>query len=648
MKKIDIQVGGHYKAKVSGKVTTVRVDAIRQADSWNTGRNLTRYDITNLTTGRKTTFRSAQKFISLVSPNGKTNLAEEVVKPFLQEMLDKTVPGLVVGDTEVMAGSKFINQPQAPPMSSLSDKLSAAANKVIHVPHVIVRALAGTGKTTTLVEGLNNLLDKPVTITPSPQQQAVWDAIELSRGATSICFVAFNKSIATELGRRVPQGCSAMTMHSLGNRAIRSKYGDVKLDEDRVQNIISEILGKDIRDLRRQKFEMIRATEKLVSLCKMNLVDSSNDFSMEEELDRLAAHYDIEVNGWRPEVYDLVPRVLERCKDVMKDMTIDYSDMIWIPIANDLAVPKYDLLLVDEAQDLNRCQQALARKAGRRLVLCGDENQAIYGFAGADSESMNRMQQELSETEQGCVVLPLTVTRRCGKAIVAEAQRIVPDFEAHESNGDGRVERSFMSDKYEPVAGGQAGDGVDQRSYQQRVEPGDMILCRCTAPLVSQCFKFIKSGRRADIQGRDIGAGLISLVKRLHAQDVPDLVGKLSDWVHREEQKELAKRIPSDARLIALEDKHQCLLVFTEGATSVFDVIGKIESVFTDKHEYGAIKLSTIHRAKGLEAKRVFLLEPPGATVPHPSAKSAWQRVQEMNLRYVAITRAISELVYVK
>ena len=70
MKAKDIKIGGHYIAKVSGKLTTVRVDAIRKTsrgrtNSWS-GRYeqqaCTVYDVTNLATGRRVTFRSAAKF----------------------------------------------------------------------------------------------------------------------------------------------------------------------------------------------------------------------------------------------------------------------------------------------------------------------------------------------------------------------------------------------------------------------------------------------------------------------------------------------------------------------------------------------------------------------------------------------------------
>ena len=579
----------------------------------------------------------------------------------------------------------------APPASLASKVKDDAA------PHLIVEARAGVGKTTTLIEGLKYIKGLSVSITPSPQQEAIWEAMAAGPAPKTVCFVAFNKAIATELQRRVPPGCDAMTMHSMGFRAVQKALGRQEPNSYVVQDIIAELLNRDIRWLRANKPVVLKATEKLVGLCKMNLVGGHGtpadagkrkvtlhpvtgpnsmtvvnvedpiitredaEFLWETALDQLASHYDVDLNGSRAEVFALVPRVLERCKTPQGKITFD--DMVYLPVVLNLPVFQYDLLLVDECQDLNRCQQALAKRAGKRLVLCGDPKQAIYGFAGADAESMPRMARELGITIEcdaypgqptrwtdhcGCIILPLTVTRRCGKVIVKEAQKIVPDFEAHESCPEGKV-------SYASYCGGRPGP----QSYHERVMDGDFILCRCNAPLVSQCFQFLKAGRKANIQGRDIGQGLISTVRKLAliklASDpgaenwcsVPELVGKLSDWLHQETAKEQAKRNPSEARLIALKDRHDCLVCFTDEARTVRDVIVKIESIFTDDKVNPGIRLSSVHKAKGLEADRVFLLQPKGAEVMHPMAKSEWGKEQNRNLLYVAITRAKTELVYV-
>ena len=414
-------------------------------------------------------------------------------------------------------------------------------------------------------------------------------------------------------------------MHGMGFKAVTRAFPKVRVNEHRADDIIASLLNRDIRDIRRESPVFVSATKQLVNLCKMNL--SETDL---ESLNELVDHYDVDFEGTdKAKVFDMVPKVLERCRDVQRDGCIDFSDMIWLPVALNLPVYKYGVLLVDEAQDLNRCQQELAKRAGQRLILCGDPSQAIYGFAGADSESMKRMGEELP----GCITLPLTVTRRCGKAIVIEAKKYVSDFEAHESNGAGTIGRG-------------AYDINDPNNYRVKVQDGDMILCRCNAPLVSECFKFIKQGRKAVIQGRDIGQGLISTITKMKATSVEDLVKKVSDWLFKEVSKENAKRNPSEARIQALEDRHDCIIVFTEGAKTVDDVISKIDSIFTDNKETKGIRLSSIHKAKGLEAHRVFWLRLP-KTEFVPENESHWQTEQRYNLMYVAVTRAIEELVYV-
>lgn len=546
----------------------------------------------------------------------------------------------------------FMKEPE--PKQTFGSRLQKSKEK--EAPHLIIEARAGTGKTTTLVEGLKFMKGLPIKITPSPQQARVWEEMGRSGAFQSTCFVAFNKSIATELQVRVPEGCVAMTMHSMGFKAVRQAFGLTGRDisQYRVQDIIARLLGQDIRDLRKEKFDVLKATENLVGLCKINLTDLSNRNTRYNTLTDLAYYYDIELNGNAEEVFDLVPRVLEECKNVSRDRRVDFNDMIWLPVALNLPVYQYDVLLVDEAQDLNRCQHALVMKAGCRLIFCGDPKQAIYGFAGADCESMERLEEMLKATDRGCVHLPLTVTRRCGKAIVAEAQQFVPDFEAYETNPEGKISRRAMKGGPFPTTGydsepveGYQGTPVSETGYFYSVKDGDMCLCRVNAPLVSQCFKFLKAGRKANIQGRDIGQGLVSLIKKMKANSIVDLTTKLSDWYQKEVEKETSKRNPNEFRLIALQDRYECLEYFMEDQVSVEQVVAKIESVFTDDKESPGVMFSSIHKAKGLEAKRVFFLEPTGATCPHPMAKTSWAKAQEFNLRYVAITRAIEELVYV-
>lgn len=76
MKKTEIELGGVYLARVSSKITRVRVDAIRTVTKQSRNylgnpsyRDSTVYDVTNLATGRQITFRSATKFRGKAKPD---------------------------------------------------------------------------------------------------------------------------------------------------------------------------------------------------------------------------------------------------------------------------------------------------------------------------------------------------------------------------------------------------------------------------------------------------------------------------------------------------------------------------------------------------------------------------------------------------
>lgn len=526
--------------------------------------------------------------------------------------------------------------------------------KATTAPHIIIEAGAGCGKSSTMIEGLKYILGQQPAFEPSEQQQAIWDAMKQGPKPSTANFVSFSKALQRENESKVPSPFTAMTMHSMGFKAVRSRFsimgGTRGCNGWRTKNHLEELTGRTSWDMSREEPELINGCDSLVGLCKANLIDGTDP----EELDRLASHYGVELNGSRSQVFEYVPQLLERAKDVDRDRYIDFNDMIWLPVILDIPVEQYDLLLYDEFQDSNLCQQALASKAGRRLILCGDRNQAIFGFTGADATAMDRYKAVLEESNQGCESYPLTVTRRCGKAIVAEAQKIVPNFFAHDSNGEGTISQAVF-------------DSKATVNYRHSVQDRDMLLCRVNAPLVSECFRFLKSGRKANIAGRDVGQGLIALIKKLfkaegkmhgvvRAKDwdevypklsVTDLVPRIEEWRELEVSKETKKRNSSEMRINSINDKADCLQFFCEDMKHVGEVVDHINYIFTDETTDG-ILLSSIHKAKGLEADRVFLLEPQGATVPHPMAKQSWELQQEWNLRYTAITRAKELLVYVR
>lgn len=492
-------------------------------------------------------------------------------------------------------------------------------------PHILVKALAGCGKTTTAVEGTKRIKNVPTSIKGSAQQSAIWDAMLIGPKPLTIAMVAFNKDIATDFAAKVPAGVDAMTMHSMGNAAVKKHFGWCKVNGYRTRNLLEKHLGEAAyKKLCKESFPVVKLVEEMVSLYKQTLTN----WNEAEEIEAMVTHYDIPLNGDRTRVLELAAAVMELSTTPNRDKEIDFDDMIWLPVFHKMAVQPYDLLIVDECQDLNRARQALALMFGRRLMLIGDENQAIYGFAGADAESMNRMEKTLSGSDRGCMVLPLTETRRCGKAIVEHARQDVPDFSAHSSCPAGEVKFNVPVSEFEKTA-----------------QAGDMILCRTNAPLVRQAFRWIKERVPCFIRGRDIGKRLATVVEKAKAADIPTLFAHVEKYRETHVAKEMAKKNPSDSVIQSVHDTCDCIILFATDCKTVADVIDNINSMFSDTAKANSRELSSVHKAKGREAHTVWILR--SDLMPGPWAKLPWEMAEECHLRYVARTRAIHSLRYV-
>jgi superfamily I DNA/RNA helicase len=255
-----------------------------------------------------------------------------------------------------------------------------------------------------------------------------------------------------------------------------------------------------------------------------------------------------------------------------------------------------------------------------RLVCVGDENQAIYGFAGADVDSYHK----LSEINGASVSLPLSVCYRCARSIVVEAQDIVPQIQYASDAPLGVVKEGTLTD----------------------IERGDWVLCRNLKPLVITYLWLMKNRIKSKIRGKDIGEGIVALIKKTGAKTLSGL-SHLLDAEQTKMFRKLKERgvkhpllHPKMELFFQRRDVIECL---SYEVSSVSELIRLIEGIFTD--DVKGIILSTIHKSKGLENDRVFFLCP--ELIPSRFATQPWQYEQEQNLKYVAITRAKHELIYV-
>jgi DNA helicase-2/ATP-dependent DNA helicase PcrA len=311
----------------------------------------------------------------------------------------------------------------------------------------------------------------------------------------------------------------------------------------------------------------------------------------------------------------------------------DFSDMIYLPVLFGCRMNwQYDFVLVDEGQDTNPARRALARKLMKpngRILFVGDEAQAIFGFTGADSDSVNIIKKDFN-----CIELPLTVTYRCPKAVVKAAQAYVSHIQAHPSAPEGVVETlEAQSDLTKP-------------ENLAKLHKDDAILCRKTAPLVDLAYTLIRNKIGCHVEGRDIGEGLLLIVNKWKVKSTAAFLDKLDTWETKQVERLTAKGNETGAE--AIEDKAATVRILCENTQTLDQVREKIAALFTNSEngKSDTLTLSTVHKAKGREWNTVYVLGF-NEYMPSPRAKQAWERAQENNLIYVAFTRAKNKLVLV-
>jgi DNA helicase-2/ATP-dependent DNA helicase PcrA len=483
--------------------------------------------------------------------------------------------------------------------------------------NAVISAVAGSGKTTTVL-----------------------NCIKMVPARDTVLYVAFSKEIVKETKEKIDlPNLTVKTLHSFGMNACTKGLPDMLKHEavdnrkyDKILKAVYSYLTSDLyeaiepfglsdgdKDLLKKTFAIDATIEdqdsyddRIVKLCalgRMNLAKSL------EEMEELAEKHDVEIiNG------ECIRALMLMQLGAKYTRVIDYTDMIFLPIFLNLSVDKYMYVFVDEAQDLNAAQRELMLKAVHpkgRFVAVGDENQAIFGFAGADIDSYSKL-AGLPNT----VELPLSVCYRCGSDIVAKAQTIVP----HILSAPGAITGT-----------------VDNEASKWTIQDGDMVLCRNTYPLVKMCLWFLKRGIKAYVRGSDVGAQLAKMITSTKAKTMEKMFDKLYHELDLHKRKlMLKKRITEqeaedEQSYMNMVEKIEIIEFMSVGASDPAEVVEKIKAIFKDDQTVG-ISLSSIHKSKGLEANRVYIIHP--EKMPSFYAKKDWQKVQEENLRYVCYTRA--------
>lgn len=524
--------------------------------------------------------------------------------------------------------------------------------------NMLVNALAGSGKSTT--------------------------ACMLSEHSkTSDLYIAFNASVVEEFKKKIKNPkTKVMTMHSLaysimlynveqeskdsgekpkGFGSQRSKR-TVNLDNFKPHKILDEEITKRYgRYIEFAKRGFLKDNYvNLYNLCRLTLTDMSSNKDVSRLIDDhvLFLYYGDE--GYSaPDISEITStlKILDtKSRQQFETQgVIDFTDMLWITFNklkyDNWEVPYWALytnIYCDEVQDFSNIQlnflKFIKRTKGR-YVFIGDFHQAIYNFAGANAQAFNQIPKMFAPVE----TFDLPICYRCAKSHLSRVNReygipILPCDDAP---------MGFVKT-------------IDKNKISEYAKAGDMVISRKNKWIAEVVLDLARNGTPIFIEDKEMVGAIkrqilsskctsVGTLKKFLQKVINNYNKKLFEIVSKKVQEggHEEERLEAVAETNSKIDNTSFLLEILEGylenhpsSDSVSKFSAFVDKLLNTTPSPDCVRLCSIHKAKGLEATNVFVLNE--AKINFDFRNSKEQNVQEKNLSYIATTRAKEGLYLVK
>lgn len=460
---------------------------------------------------------------------------------------------------------------------------------------LVINATAGSGKTRTIIELLK--------LTPKNKKTI---------------FLAFNKSIATELQTKVSDNIKVSTIHSFGVSLLyKNLTSKIKITEYKNFGLAKKNLK--ITHIKQDKLSSyIFNLSRMVDMYRVNLCNDR--ISFESKLDELGVYT---LNGELDFTLQLIDVVDKYNKKEHKIFEIDFTDMLYLPHLFNLEFPKYDIVFIDEVQDLSLLQKRIIDKIIKpktgRFVAVGDKFQSIYSFIGANKQSFQEFVSHPNTIE-----LPLSVSYRCSKKIVEVANNIFGSIESFEGNEEGEVINN---------------------GNLNNIQDGDFVLCRNNLPLLELWMELIDKDKKAVIYGKEYEKGLIQIIDKLNIkEDIYKQLDRLLTNLKESLKEKNFLKPELNPKYQSLLERVTIIKILLKKYNSIEIIELKLNEIFSDNISKGIILMS-IHKSKGLESNNVYFYKP--NLIPSKYAETQDEIFSEKCLYFVAVTRAKKKLIFI-
>ena len=345
----------------------------------------------------------------------------------------------------------------------------------------------------------------------------------------------------------------------------------------------------------------------LINLARVKQISVLEQLDLNEHLSRIERDkldaIDKEINNYK-KIYNL----------------IDFTDMIQKFLdTND--TPEFDVIFVDEAQDLSLIQWSMINKiekdTGCDVWVAGDDDQAIFGWAGADVDSFINYDAE--------------------EILLKESERVPSSIQKIALDVINRIQDNRIDKQYFPKS--ETGDIYERYKLSDiDMTTGDWLILTRTKSLLKPIPTYLKKKGLFfnTAQGNSIGKSLYEDIQY---------------W------SQLQKRIPlPDIQVQRIKERIKESMNLSLKWYDAFDNVSDSQITYMrllllnheDPTKEARIKVSTIHGAKGGEATNVVLFLNETANTIKGAKKSTAKQDEEYRVWYVGITRTMKNLYLIK
>jgi superfamily I DNA/RNA helicase len=453
---------------------------------------------------------------------------------------------------------------------------------------VKINARAGTGKTATLLMVAQKNVDK------------------------RILYLVFNSRNRQEAKTKFPDNTDIHTIHSFALSSSGSNFDEFETVRP----------SQYLNNYRENKETLATLTSDFIGFF-LNSAHRKADLAIDPFKNQLSSELREIFARYQNEIKEVSRASLNSWYKTKKNCPHDfYLKLSHLENKFQGKLAKYDLVLIDEGQDLSPIMIDVLSTYRGRIIIVGDSHQQIYSFRYAEDAMQKFSHDELHE---------LTLSFRFGDKIAALTRNFIKN---------GKEDCQTFAIYGTPEKKSQVYFYDSLSSIEN--SPETAILCRTNFTLFKNALS-LKTRNRSFWFERDISGDLLrtlnvywlSINKKDNIKD--DLIRSFKSL----KQLEIYAEKINDYQLLKIVE---LVNVYSkEFPGIVFEFLKRCQEK-EDRQDHGTIVLSTIHAAKGQEYENVIIDEDVISRIEGSKTDGSYNYLEEINIAYVGITRAKKNL----